>query len=103
MKAIHRTSFPIMGTTASVHVNDSVTGCEFDSVISELRHELNRLEEIFSVYRETSEISRINAGTLHHLDASPEVFAVLDACTWLEQASNDAFSIRRSRTESAII
>lgn len=102
MRATHRTSFPIMGTTASVHVNDSVTNCEFISAISELQQELNRLEEIFSVYRESSEISRINAGTLHHLDASPEVFAVLDACSWLEQASNGAFSIRRSRTESEI-
>jgi len=102
MQALHRTSFPIMGTTASVHVNDSVTRCEFDAVIAELHQELNRLEEIFSVYRDTSEISRINAGTLHHLDASPEVFAVLDACSWLEQASNGAFSIRRSHAESAI-
>ena len=102
MQAIHRTSFPIMGTTASVHVNDSVTSHKFDSVVSELQEELNRLEGIFSVYRESSEISRINAGTLHHLDASPEVFAILDACSWLEQASNGAFSIRRSRTDSAI-
>ena len=102
VQALHRHSFPIMGTTASVHVNDAIGCQEFHAIVSELEVELNRLEEMFSVFRETSEISRINAGTLHHLDASPEVFAVLDACSWLEQASNGAFSIRRSRSESEI-
>jgi thiamine biosynthesis lipoprotein len=102
MQAVHRASFPIMGTTASVHVNDEITATAFDDVVSEVRNELTRLEGMFSVFRETSEISRINAGTLHHLDASPEVSAVLDACAWLEQASDGAFSIRRSRTASDI-
>ena len=43
----------------------------------------------------TSEISRINRGELHLLDASPEVIEVVDACTWLEHASDGAFRARR--------
>ena len=91
-----------MGTTASVHVNDVIASADFNTVVHEVRTELERLEGIFSVYRESSEISRINAGTLHHLDSSAEVIEVLDACSWLEQASQGAFSIRRSKTETAI-
>ncbi|CAB4611136.1 unannotated protein [freshwater metagenome] len=102
MQALFRTAFPIMGTTASVHVNDAISSEYFNAVVHDVRIELERLEEIFSVYRDTSEISRINAGTLHHLDSSAEVIEVLDACAWLEQASNGAFSIRRSTKESAI-
>ncbi|MGD9793879.1 MAG: FAD:protein FMN transferase, partial [Acidimicrobiia bacterium] len=57
--------------------------------------ELERLEEMFSTFRPSSEISRIHAGALHHLDASAEVIEVLDACTWLEHDSDGAFRARR--------
>ena len=91
-----------MGTVASVHVDDDVDATVFERVVASLRAELDRLESMFSVFRPDSEISRINAGTLHHLDASPEVIDVLDACTWLEQVSEGAFSVRSSR-DSAVI
>ena len=94
MQARHRMAFPVMGTTASVHVNDDVSAVQFASVTAALQAELERLEQIFSVYRPTSEISRINTGELHLLDASPEVIDVMDACTWLEQVSEGAFRIR---------
>lgn len=101
-QALHRASFPIMGTTASVHVDDLVKRTEFDSVVRQVRAEMERLEAMFSVFREDSQISRINAGLLHHLDAAAEVLEVLDACAWLEQTSNGAFSIRRSRESEQI-
>lgn len=91
-----------MGTTASVHVNDAVSREEFDGAVSLVRRELDRWESMFSVFRPDSEISRINSGALHHLDASAEVIEVLDSCTWLEQASNGAFSIRRSKDSNEI-
>ncbi len=86
MQARHRSSFSVMGTTASVHVNDNIMDETFDDVVQEIRTELERLEQMFSVYRTDSEISRINRQELHVLDASREVIDVLDACTWLEQA-----------------
>ena len=102
MHARHRTSFPIMGTTASLHVNDEISHDEFEDVAAFAEQELQRLEAMFSVFRETSEISQINAGVLHHLDASAEVIEVLDYCVQLEQLSHGAFSIRRSRNDAAI-
>lgn len=91
-----------MGTTASIHVNDAVSQEEFTEIVHIAHTELERLESMFSVFQPESEISRINSGALHHLDASPEVIEVLDHCAWLEQASQGAFSIRRSRTSSSI-
>ena len=91
-----------MGTTASIHVNDNVSEASFHDAVENVRTELERLEALFTVYKDTSEISRINSGELHHLDASPEVIEVLDKCSWLEQASDGAFSIRRSRTATRI-
>ena len=96
MQARHRSSFAVMGTTASVHVNDNIMDETFDDVVQEIRTELERLEQMFSVYRTDSEISRINRQELHVLDASREVIDVLDACTWLEQASQGSFTIRPS-------
>jgi thiamine biosynthesis lipoprotein len=91
-----------MGTTASFHVNDQISAADFADIAKSVEQELQRLEEMFSVFRETSEISRINAGTLHHLDASSEVIEVLDHCVGLEQKSNGAFSIRRAKNDSVI-
>lgn len=91
-----------MGTTASIHVDDDVSRESFDAAADAVHSELDRLEAMFSVFRPDSEISRINAGSLHHLDASPEVVDVLDACAWLEQVSDGAFSIRRSRNATEI-
>jgi thiamine biosynthesis lipoprotein len=61
--------------------------------------ELDRLEQMFSTFRADSEISRINRGELHLLDASGEVLEVVDACTWLEHASHGAFRARRPGDE----
>jgi thiamine biosynthesis lipoprotein len=66
-----------------------------DAVIADMWAELDRLETLFSTFRRDSEISRINGGELHLLDASPEVIEVVDACTWLEQVSGGAFRARR--------
>lgn len=85
----------VMGTVASVHVHDRVDPAAIDRAVAATWGELDRLEDMFSTFRAGSEISRINRGDLHLLDASPEVLEVLDACTWLEHASSGAFRARR--------
>ncbi len=90
---------PVMGTMASVHVHDSVELGVAEAAIAEMWVELDRLEAMFSTFRATSEISRINRGELHLLDASPEVVEVVDACTWLEHVSDGAFRARRPGDE----
>jgi thiamine biosynthesis lipoprotein len=84
-----------MGTMASVHVHDQADVSVVDAAVDAMWSELERLEQIFSTFRNTSEVSRINRGELHLLDASPEVIEVVDACTWLEHASDGAFRARR--------
>lgn len=84
----------VMGTTASIHVHDAAPRELVERAIDEVLVELDRLEAMFSTFREDSEISRVNRGVLHLGDCSREVTEVLDACTWLEQASSGAFDIR---------
>jgi len=87
----------VMGTMASIHVHDpTVDATVADAAIDAVLAELERLEEMFSTYRPTSEISRVNRGELDLVACSPEVIDVLDACTWLEHASSGAFD-RRAR------
>lgn len=86
---------PVMGTVASVHVHDIADPWVVEAAIEAMWAELDRLEDIFSTFRPHSEISRINSGDLHLLDAGAEVLEVLDACTWLEHASEGAFRARR--------
>jgi thiamine biosynthesis lipoprotein len=89
----------VMGTVASVHVHDMVDLDVVEAAITAMWDDLDRLEAMFSTFRPTSEISRINSGELHVLDASPEVLEVVDACTWLEHASDGAFRARRPGDE----
>jgi thiamine biosynthesis lipoprotein len=65
------------------------------AAVESLWLELDRLEDLFSTFRESSAISRVNRGELHLLDAGAEVIEVVDACTWLEHVSGGAFRARR--------
>ena len=85
----------VMGTGTSLHVDDACdegTAKEAWNVVYSFMHSL---ELKFSTFIHDSEISRINRGELHFLDASPEVTEVFDACTWLEHSSGGAFSAFR--------
>jgi len=90
---------PLMGTVASIHLHDApeapIDPDLADAAVAATLAELERLEEMFSTFRPTSEISRVNAGKLSLLDCSQEVIDVLDACTWLEHASDGAFCVHR--------
>ena len=90
-----RRSAPMMGSVASIHVHDDAPVELIDVVIAEVLAELEKYEAMFSTFRVSSEISRINRKELHVLDASKEVVDVLDACFFLEVASDGAFSSRQ--------
>jgi thiamine biosynthesis lipoprotein len=94
-RSIVRRHADVMGTVASVHVHDDVDPDSAHDAIAAVFDELERLEQMFSTFRPSSEISRVNRGELHLYDCSPEVIDVLDACTWLEHASGGAFRARR--------
>ncbi len=84
-----------MGTAVSAHIDDAVPQEIADDAWESVGVFLRDIEDRFSTFLPTSEISRINKGELHVLDASPDVVEVLDACTWLEHLSNGVFNARR--------
>lgn len=90
-----RMTAKVMGTFASLHVDDAVDGRTVDMAWHEALGLLVDIEQRFSTFRSDSEISRINRGELHLLDASADLIEVMDACTWLEHESNGAFRARR--------
>ena len=84
-----------MGTVVSVHIDDSIAHKSAEDAWRSVCSFLRDIENRFSTFLSTSEISRINSGELHVLDASSDVVEVLDACTWLEHLSNGVFNARR--------
>jgi thiamine biosynthesis lipoprotein len=84
-----------MGTAVSAHIDDVVPQEIPDDAWESVGVFLRDIEDRFSTFLPTSEISRINKGELHVLDASPDVVEVLDACTWLEHLSDGVFNARR--------
>ena len=83
-----------MGTAVSWHIDCDDVELAQDAWQIALA-EIERCEQLFSTFRPSSEVSRINKGELHLLDASQEVVEVLDACTWLEHLSGGVFRARR--------
>ena len=94
--------FETMGTVATVDVCDDVAKDTAERAIDALVAELERLDEMFSTYRSSSEISRINRGDLDVARSSPEVRDVLVACAWLERDSGGVFCIHPPETPDAI-
>ncbi len=59
-------------------------------VFAEVRQEVSRLEDVFSLYRDASEISRLNRHG--HLEApSPDLVALLRDCAAIHRATRGAF------------
>ncbi len=78
-----------LGAPASLRL-EGMTEAEAAPVFSAIEAELNRLEDIFSLYRPGSQISRLNRTGV--LDApAPELLNVLSLCSALHDASGGAF------------
>ena len=79
----------LWGTAIGVEVVDEVE----PDVVDALYRWFERVDELFSTWRDDSEISRIGRGELKTLDASPEVGTVLALCDDVCRLSGGAFDI----------
>ena len=78
-----------LGAAASLRL-EGLTDAQAASIINAVEAEVTRLENIFSLYRPDSELSRLNRDG--HLSApAPELLSVLGLCTALHDASEGAF------------
>jgi thiamine biosynthesis lipoprotein len=78
-----------MGTVFSIAVRDPG---RWDDAVGEVVAWLHRVDEVFSTYREHSEISRIRRGDLAIADADPLVREVLAWCELLTTETNGYFT-----------
>ena len=81
-----------MGMPVTIEVVDRQVSTEN---IEQLYSYLSGIDEQFSTYKPTSEISRLNAGTLLEDEWSDELKEVLDACEKTKQETNGYFDIHR--------
>ena len=78
-----------LGAGASLRIV-GLTAAAAAPILSDLQHELTRLEDIFSLYRPASAVSRLNRDG--RLDAPPaELLEVLSLSESLHRATNGAF------------
>lgn len=89
-RTLHRVEH-IMGMPIGIDVRDeSVHPATLDRAFDFFRW----VDAVFSTFRQDSEISRLNAGTLTLAEAHAEVRAVLDRCEELRQETGGYFDIR---------
>jgi thiamine biosynthesis lipoprotein len=80
----------VMGMPIVVEVRDEVADRVLDAVFDWFRE----VDERFSTYKETSEISRLNRGALTLDDAHPDVREVLGRCEELRAETGGYFDMR---------
>jgi thiamine biosynthesis lipoprotein len=80
----------IMGMPIVVDVRDEAG----DDVLEELFDWFREVDERFSTYKESSEISRLNRGELHIRDCHPDVRVVLARCDELREDTDGYFDAR---------
>jgi len=95
-----RTSFPVMGTVASIviAIADEADARLAHLAIDSARSSLEADDARFSHYREDSDISRWCAGSSVSPDAVAEIDAVLRQCASLREESGGAFRVNHPVT-----
>ena len=88
-----RYSAAMMGTGFTVQVEDDIDRSVIDAVFAMWTD----VEQRFSTFKPTSQISRIGRGELEIDDADPDVRQVLTVCEELEDSTAGSFSIRPGR------
>jgi FAD:protein FMN transferase len=87
---LHRVE-TVMGIPVGIDVrDDGVDPMALDRAFAHL----HAVDAAFSPYRATSDIRRLDAGTLALRDARPEVRTVLDRCARLRRATGGWFDVR---------
>ena len=80
----------IMGMPVTVNIADkNVRAEDFEKVFSYFRH----VDEKFSLYKETSEITRLNHGIIKEKDCSEEMKEVLSLCEETKRLTGGYFNI----------
>jgi thiamine biosynthesis lipoprotein len=100
-RGIHRVE-PVMGTVVSIDVRDPHPSPQAEVAVDATMAWLHEVEDRFSPYRPTSEISRIGAGILSEDDAHPDVRAVLAMTDALAAETLGAFDARHWRDDGHI-
>lgn len=83
----------IMGTAISLDIADPLPADVVTRLAGDVFAWMREVDERFSTYKDTSEISRIDAGTLLAADASADVGAVLAECADLWRDTDGYFDV----------
>lgn len=81
-----------MGMPVTIHIVGDAQETDIDEVFTYLHY----IDDVFSTYKNDSEISKINNGVLRVHDASEEVQEVLDLCDETQQQTHGYFDIHRN-------
>jgi thiamine biosynthesis lipoprotein len=85
----------LMGMPIVVEVRD---GDAPDAIVDDVFDWFRHVDETFSTYKASSEISRINRGELELEDASPDVVAIVERCDELRMTTDGYFDARSGGT-----
>jgi thiamine biosynthesis lipoprotein len=85
----------LMGMPIVLEVRDDEAP---DAIVDEVFDWFRHVDETFSTYKASSEISRINRGELELEDASPDVAAIVERCDELRMTTDGYFDARSGGT-----
>ena len=84
----------VMGTVVSfdVRLDDEADRAAMSAAVDHAVRWLHRVDEVFSTYRDDSQISRLGRGDISLADCDPDVAEVLDLCAQVTSETRGYFS-----------
>ena len=83
----------IWGTAVGIDVRDAHDGSDLHAALDAVFAWFTRVDDLFSTWRDDTEVSRIGRGELDLGHASPEVQEVLARCDEVRDATDGAFDV----------
>jgi thiamine biosynthesis lipoprotein len=91
----------IMGLPISIHIRGPAARADATAqLVNDVFADLRKVDELFSTYRPDSQVSRINAGTLHLDDAHSLVREILELADLADELTEGLFSVHLPADDS---
>ena len=84
-----------MGMPFRITVHEPQSASAVAQAVTQFHGELLWADEVFSLFKDDSELSRLNRGELAVDECAPEMLEILQSCEWYRSATLGGFDARR--------
>lgn len=94
--SVYQDTVTAMGMPFLVELHSPESEAAAAAAVRQFHEALRRADDVFSLFRDDSELSRLNRGELTLDECDPEMLEILQSCEWYRSATRGGFDARLS-------